>query len=136
VELRGYGERAQTRTDHLREVVRYLGWRLVGAPEWKELDEFLFARAMGHDSPKLMFGLAGEFLLSERVVRPGVVHLLEHVAAARERARRETWTLLAHQLADPVRWPELDALLVVDASLGRTPLAGWVLERRHRARRR
>lgn len=45
--LRGYGERAQTRTDHLREVVRYLGWRLVGAPEWKELDEFLFAPGDG-----------------------------------------------------------------------------------------
>lgn len=71
--------------------MRYLGWRPVGAPEWKELDEFLFTRAMEHDSPKLMFGLAGEFLLYERVARPGVVHLLEHVAAARARARRETW---------------------------------------------
>ena len=125
VELRGYGERAQTRTDHLREIVRYLGWRSVGPPEWKELDEFLFARAMEHDSPKLLFGLACEFLISERVVRPGVVHLLEHVAAARERARRETWTLLAHLLSDSARRAELDALLVVDATLGRTPLA-WL----------
>jgi hypothetical protein len=125
VELRGYGERAQTRTDHLREIVRYLGWRPVGPPEWKELDEFLFARAMEHDSPRLLFGLACEFLISERVVRPGVVHLLEHVAAARERARRETWTLLAHLLTDSARRAELDALLVVDATLGRTPLA-WL----------
>jgi hypothetical protein len=124
-ELRGYGGRAQTRTDHLREIVRYLGWRPVEAPEWKELDEFLFARAMEHDSPKLLFGLACEFLISERVVRPGVVHLLEHVAAARERARRETWTLLAHLLTDSARRAELDALLVVDAALGRTPLA-WL----------
>ncbi|MGH3706543.1 MAG: DUF4158 domain-containing protein, partial [Pseudonocardiaceae bacterium] len=37
-ELCGYGERAQTRTDHLREIVRYLGWRPAGMPEWKELD--------------------------------------------------------------------------------------------------
>jgi hypothetical protein len=28
-ELRGYGEREQTRTDHLREVVAYAGWRTV-----------------------------------------------------------------------------------------------------------
>ncbi len=89
-ELLGYGKRAQNRTDHLREIVRYLGWRLIGAPEWNELDEFLFARAMEHDSPKVLFGLACEYLISERVVRPGVVYLLEHVAAARERARRET----------------------------------------------
>jgi Domain of unknown function (DUF4158) len=36
-ELRGYGERAQTRTDHLREIVRYVGWRPVAAPEWKRV---------------------------------------------------------------------------------------------------
>lgn len=124
-ELRGYGERAQTRTGHLREIVRYLGWRPVGPPEWKELDEFLFARAMEHDSPKVLFTLACEFLISERVLRPGVVHLLEHVASARERARRETWTVLAHLLTDPARRAGLDALLVVDPELGRTPLA-WL----------
>jgi len=124
-QLRGYGERAQTRTDHLREVLRYAGWRVVGAPEWKQLDEFLVARAMEHDSPKVLFGSACEYLLSEQVVRPGAVLLLEHVAAARERARRETWTLLAPQLADPARRAELDELLVVDPALGRTPLA-WL----------
>ncbi|MGH3533121.1 MAG: DUF4158 domain-containing protein [Pseudonocardiaceae bacterium] len=48
--LGGYGERAQTRTDHLREIIHYMGWRPVGIPEWKELDGFLFARAMDHDS--------------------------------------------------------------------------------------
>ena len=30
--LRGYGAREQTRTDHLREVAGYLGWRTVGGP--------------------------------------------------------------------------------------------------------
>ena len=60
-----YGAREQTRTDHLREVAQYLGWRAVGrAVEWKELDEFLFARAMEHDSPKLLFRLACEYLIS------------------------------------------------------------------------
>jgi len=73
----------------------YAGWRMLDAPGWKELDEFLFARAMEHDSPKLLFRLACEYLCSEQVVRPGVVLLLEHVATARERARAETWLLLA-----------------------------------------
>jgi hypothetical protein len=44
-ELHGYGEREQTRTDHLREVAGYAGWRSVNAGEWKDLDEFLFARS-------------------------------------------------------------------------------------------
>ena len=123
-ELRGYGEREQTRTDHLREVVGYAGWRPVDTGEWKDLDEFLFARAMEHDSPKLLFGLACGYLISSRVVRPGVVHLLEHVATARARAREETWTRVAHLLTDRRR-DELDLLLVSDAYLGRTPLA-WL----------
>lgn len=80
-ELAGYGQREQTRTGHLREIVRYTGWRAIDEAGWKELDEFLFARAMEHDSPALLFRLACEYLLSKRVVRPGVVWLLEHVAS-------------------------------------------------------
>ncbi len=44
--LRGYGAREQTRTGHLREVAADLGWRTAGEPRWKQLEEFLFARAM------------------------------------------------------------------------------------------
>src|SRR3981081_371326 len=40
---RGYGVRAQPRTDHLRQIAAYLGRRPVGEIELKELDEFLFA---------------------------------------------------------------------------------------------
>ncbi|KAB1927320.1 Tn3 family transposase [Micromonospora sp. ALFpr18c] len=123
-ELRGYGEREQTRTGHLREVAGYAGWRSMDTAEWKDLDEFLFARAMEHDSPKLLFRLACEYLLSSRVVRPGVILLLRRVAAARARARGETWSRVRHLLTDR-RCAELDLLLVPDAYLGRTPLA-WL----------
>lgn len=123
-ELRGYGEREQTRTDHLREVAGYAGWRSMGAAEWKDLDEFLFARAMEHDSPKLLFRLACEYLLSSRVIRPGVILLLRRVAGARARARTQTWARVRHLLTDR-RCAELDLLLVPDANLGRTPLA-WL----------
>ena len=89
--LRGYGAREQTRTGHLREVAGYLGWRAVDGPRWKDLEEFLFARAMEHDSPKLLFRQACEYLSSSMLVRPGIVKILERVATARERAREETW---------------------------------------------
>src|SRR6266568_1855032 len=52
--------------------------------------------------------------------------LLERVASARERARAETWALLAHLVKDDLegtrRRGELDALLVPDPELGCTPL--------------
>jgi hypothetical protein len=63
----------------------------VDGPRWKDLEEFLFARALEHDSPKLLFRLACEYLSSSRLVRPGVVLVLERVATARKRARKETW---------------------------------------------
>jgi len=74
-ELGSYGQREQTRTDHVGMVSRYLGWRSAGALEWKELEEFLLARAMEHDSPSLMFRLACEHLELERL-RATVTELL------------------------------------------------------------
>jgi hypothetical protein len=34
-DLRGYGEREQTRTDHLRQIAAYSGWRAMDGAEWK-----------------------------------------------------------------------------------------------------
>jgi len=124
-ELDGYAVRGQTRTDHLGEIARYAQWRAMDDLEWKQLQEFLFSRAMEHDSPKLLFRLACEYLASVRVIRPGVVNVLERVATARGRARAQTWARVEHLLDDPKRRAELDGLLVVDPMLGRTRLA-WL----------
>ncbi len=79
---------------------------------------------MEHDSPKLLFRQACEYLSSSRLVRPGVVNVLERVATARKRARKETWERVA-SLLTPRRQAELDALLTIDPVLGRTRLA-WL----------
>jgi hypothetical protein len=70
-ELRSYGRRTKTRTEHLRLVAKYLGWRLPTTMELRELDEVLLARALEHDSPTLLFRLACEYLISAKVPRPG-----------------------------------------------------------------
>ncbi len=124
-ELRFYAVRAQTRTDHLRDIVAYAGWRTVDELEWNALEEHLCSRAMEHDSARVLFSLACEWFSATRVVRPGVVNILERVATARERARIQTWQKVAHLCAGEQRRSELDALLVVDPELGRTPLS-WL----------
>ena len=53
--------------------------------ELKELDEFLLARAMEHDSPTLLFRLACEYLISARVIRPGPEVVVRRVAEAAPR---------------------------------------------------
>lgn len=124
-DLAGYGEREQTRTDHLREIAEYLGWKPAKTIELKELDEFLLARAMEHDSPSLLFRLGCEYLRSAKVIRPGVVILLEKVATAREAAERETHARVAHLLG-PERAPALGGLLVFDAKL-RSSRLHWLV---------
>jgi Domain of unknown function (DUF4158) len=119
--LSSYGSREQTRTDHLREVAEFLGSRGGGEIEFKELDQFLLARAMEHDSPGLLFRLACEHLRSSRVIRPGPVWLAERVAAARAAAKTETFTRVEHLLTRQ-RASELDGLLTIDAELGCTRL--------------
>jgi hypothetical protein len=65
-----------------------LGVVAGGALEFAELEEFLLARAMEHDSPSLLFRLACEYSRSSRVVRQGPVTLIERVTTARARAER------------------------------------------------
>lgn len=112
-----YGTRSQTRTEHLVEVLAFEGWVAAAPAEWKAIDEFLFARALEHDSPRLLFNAACEFLRASRIMRPGVLRLLEHVATARERADDETWDRLSSILSTEQR-QVLDELLVIDASAG------------------
>ena len=100
-ELRSYGRRAKTRTEHLRLVAKYLGWRMPTTLELKELNEFLLARAMEHDSPVLLFRLGCEYLISARVIRPGPVTVVKAVSHAREVARQETFDRLAHEFGGP-----------------------------------
>jgi hypothetical protein len=51
--LEQYGQRAQTRSDHLRLVLTYLDWKPApsGREPLKELEQFLLDRAMEHDTP-------------------------------------------------------------------------------------
>jgi hypothetical protein len=119
--LRHYGRRAKTRTDHLRLVALYRGWRVPTSLEFKEFDEFLLARAMEHDSPTLLFRLACEYLISVQVIRPGPVTVLERVAHARAEAQRATYDRFAHEFTEQRR-TGLDGLLVVDPAIGTTRL--------------
>lgn len=120
-ELREYGDRAQTRTEHLRRIATRLEWRSLDAKGWKELDEFLFARAMEHDSPKLLFKLACEYLASVKTIRPGLVNLLDRIGTARTAAKGETWNRVSH-LVTPQRSRELDSLLEIDPEIKATRL--------------
>jgi len=86
----------------------------------KELEQFLLDRAMEHDSPTLLFNLAAEYLISAKVIRPGVVTLMEMVGVARAGAGELTFAQVAHLLTGQVR-SDLDRLLRHDHRLKQHP---------------
>jgi TnpA family transposase len=48
--LRTYGVRPQTRTGHLQQIQRYLGFHDATREDLRELAEWLLARALEHDT--------------------------------------------------------------------------------------
>ncbi|HJP80212.1 MAG TPA: Tn3 family transposase [Pseudonocardiaceae bacterium] len=103
--LAHYGRREQTRSDHLRLVAQRLGWHTAEDDDragWKNLREFLVDRAIEHDVPSVLFRLATEHLASRdvRIVRPGVVSLMEEIAPAREVAEREVFARIEPLLTE------------------------------------
>jgi hypothetical protein len=69
----------------------------------KDLEQFLLDRAMEHDSPGLLFTVAGEYLISAKTIRPGVVILAKMVASAR--AARPRPSGCGPRRAARFRWP-------------------------------
>jgi hypothetical protein len=110
-------------------VAGYLGWHQAppDSIRYKELRQFLLDRAMEHDSPTLLFNLAAGYLISAKVIRPGLVTLMELIGWARAAATSLTHQKVAHLLT-PQLTSDLDRLVMVDAGLGMTRLA-WLSER-------
>ncbi|MFB9682110.1 Tn3 family transposase [Streptosporangium vulgare] len=116
-------KRPQTRSDHLKAVLKYLTWKnpKPGSIQWKELEQFLLDRAMEHDTPSLLFQQAVEHLQAAQVVRPGVVTLMELVTTARAAAGKLTTQKVGHLLTRSMR-AGLDGLLLDDPEIGTSRL--------------
>jgi TnpA family transposase len=120
--LKNYGRRAQTRSDHARQIQKHLGFRRTTPRDFHELEAWLESRALEHDRPILLFGLACERLLALKMVRPALTLIERTVAVARQRAWRETFRQVSPFLTVTCK-AMLNQLLIVDDAIGHTPLA-------------
>ncbi len=118
-----YTTRTKTRYDHVDAVEQVLGFRRSDRGDLKALGDWLVERAMEHDRPIVLFRMACEHLRSERIVRPGATTIERAVVTARQRAIEETYLRID---AETDSWRrDLDALLVMEPDLDRTPLV-WL----------
>jgi hypothetical protein len=122
--LAKYGERSQTRTAHLQDIVAHLGFRKAHSSNLRSLKVWLVARALEHDRPSLLFQLSCEKLRTDQIVRPGLTCLERLVITARQEAQQETFRLLAPLLSGTCK-ALLDSLLVPDSSRGGATLT-WL----------
>jgi len=119
-----YGERSQTRTGHLQEVLAHLSFRKARSSDLRALKAWLIGRALEHDRPTLLLQLACEKLRTDKIVRPGLTCLERLVVTARQEAQHETFRLLIPLFSGECK-TLLDGLLVPDASRSGTALA-WL----------
>jgi TnpA family transposase len=125
-ELLAYGDRAQTRSDHLQLVLTYLDWRRVNDADRAQLAGWLVERAVEHDAPATLIVLVAEHLRARRVLRAPVDALARMVAAARANAHRHVERLLADQLRDRRRHELERCWTAVVASAARWPTCAGV----------
>ncbi len=85
-QLGSYGEREQTRSDHQRQIEKYLAYRTATQDDLKHVTGWLTERSLEHDRPILLLQLLCEHLQNERLARPGLTILEKIVGAAREKA--------------------------------------------------
>lgn len=116
--LLAYPEREQTRTEHLRRIYEYLGYRRPTPANLREMFDWLVERAIEHDDPVLLVSLAADRFKAEKLVRPRISRLERMAAAARERANDETFLALSPMLTEQAK-ALLDGLLVPEPEVSR-----------------
>ncbi|MFM8927401.1 MAG: Tn3 family transposase, partial [Rhodoluna sp.] len=119
-----YGHRPQTRRHHRQAVEQYLGFQSCSQTVLVELQTWLLNRALEHDRPALLLELAVAKLYHDRVVRPGISTLERLITQVRTAAMQTTFEVI-QPLLSPQHEAFLDGLLVVDETLGMTPLS-WL----------
>lgn len=112
--LKTYGDRENTRLDHVRELRRVLEYTEFAEAE-AELRAWVDARAWTTgEGPKALFDAAVGWLRERRVLLPGVTTLARLVASVREAANQRLWDTLYGLLSTGQR-AVLDSLLTVPA---------------------
>ena len=123
-DLSGYGQRAPTRREHQRVIMRYLGFHWFEEEESRILFHWLSQRALENDRPSTLLQQASEWLYKQGVIRPGITTLEELVLNSRERAHQLTYERIAQSLDTDLE-KKLDQLLAPNPEIGSTPLS-WL----------
>ncbi|WP_162074352.1 Tn3 family transposase, partial [Chryseobacterium fistulae] len=110
-----YGKREQTETEHLRQILIYVGFRkwqpLLDTPDF---EEWLIEKGMEHDKERYLLNILCQKLYQEKILRPSIGTLEVLVAGIRELLAQETYNRLSFLWKDDF-CEKLDHILEVDS---------------------
>lgn len=110
-DLEKYGLRAQTQSDHLKLIEKYLGFSPADTVYRNELQKWTTKRSLEHDKPLLLLRLISEKMKQDKRTRLALWELEDVVSNARETARLEVYESLKPFLNEETM-RSLDQLLV------------------------
>lgn len=116
INIKDYGKREKTRTEHLQEILKHLRFR-----KWQPLidepifEKWLVQQGMEHDNERYLLAILCEKLHQAKILRPAIGTLEVLVAGIREQLEVETYQRLSKLLKEDFN-SKLDDLLDVDAS--------------------
>lgn len=119
IDLNQYGSRAQTKSDHLLVIEKYLGFHKFNDVDLQYLTNWLLAQAMEHDRPIVLLRFIIDKLKQDKITRPPLALLERLIGTAREQARQHTYQLLSEVLSNKCK-SSLDNLLEIDKTKGKT----------------
>ena len=87
-DLSGYGQRPQTRTDHIKAIEKHLNFKSADKAYEKGLKPWLVSRALEHDRPILLFQFTAEKMMHDKRTRFGLWKMEKLISHAREQAKQ------------------------------------------------
>lgn len=112
-DLKDYGHRSQTRTDHIKAIEKHLGFRAADKAYEKRLQIWLVNRALEHDRSILLFQFTAEKMKQDKRTRFGIWKMEKLISHAREQAKQAIYESLQQYLTLEQR-KSLDQLLLVE----------------------
>ena len=122
-----YGTRAQTRSDHILLIEKYLGFRKLTNRDNESLNNWLLSQAMEHNRPILLLKAVIDKLKLDKITRPPLAFLERLVGSVRDQSMKKTYQLLS-DIASPERMVMFDNMLKMDKSKNKTLLT-WLKQR-------
>jgi TnpA family transposase len=120
IKIESYGKRDKTRTEHLQDILKYLGFRKWQLSDEPLMEKWLVEQGMEHDHQRYLLDNLCEKLRKEKIFRPAIGTLEELVAGIRELLELETYKRLSWLWTESFL-QKLDSLLETDAHKKITP---------------